>query len=106
MYDVLNILDNYVCAIKTAQSSEITVSNVRSFTKLLQSTTLQPVIGTLKEQKYNDLMGFQKAFSAFQLDKKNAFLSILELVNKTPFLQKHLPSGLLAQNIPYYFIFS
>jgi hypothetical protein len=88
MYDILNILDNYVCAIKAAQSSEITVSNVRSFTKLLKSTNLQPIIATLKEQKYNDLMGFQKAFTTFQVDKKNAFLSILELVNKTPFLQK------------------
>lgn len=105
MYDILNILTNYVCAIKTAQSSEITVSNIRSFTKLLLSTSLQPIIATLKEQKHNDLKGFQKAFATFQEDKKSAFLSILDFLSKTPFLERHLSGELLAQNIPHYFIF-
>ncbi len=99
MYDILNILNNYVSVIKETQSPEIIVSNIRSFTKLLQSTVLQPIISTLKEQKYNDLMDLRKAFATFQDDKKNAFLLILEFVNKTPFLQKRLPSELWAQNI-------
>jgi hypothetical protein len=105
MYDILNILNNYVSAIKETQSPEIIVSNIRSFTKLLQSTALQPIISTLKEQKYNDLTDFQKAFATFQDNKKNAFLLILEFVNKTPFLQKHLPGELWAQNISHHFIF-
>ncbi len=99
MYDILNILNNYVSAIKENQSPEIIVSNIRSFTKLLQSTVLQPIISTLKEQKYNDLTDFRKAFATFQDDKKNAFLLILEFVNKTPFLQRHLPGELWAQNM-------
>lgn len=47
MYDILNILSNYVSAIKETQSPEIIVSNIRSFTKLLLSIT-----GDIKKNKY------------------------------------------------------
>ncbi len=92
MYDVLNILDNYVRAIKAAQTPEIIISNIRSFTKLLQSTALEPIIVTLKEQKYSDLGTFQKTFSAFQVYKKNAFFPFLlssaqEINHLLPFKQ-------------------
>lgn len=75
MNDVVKILNNYVCAAtKEAQPMEIVLSNLRSFIKLLKSASLQPIIDALKEKKYHDLVGFQKAFTIFQNDKKNAFL--------------------------------
>jgi hypothetical protein len=71
MNDVINVLNNYVCAAtKEAQSVKIVVSNFRSFIKLLKSSSLQPFVAALMEQKCNDLIGFQKAFTTFHNDKK------------------------------------
>lgn len=59
MNDVINILTNYLEAIKKAQYSEILIANIRSFVQLLESSSCQPIIALLKEQKYSDLKRFQ-----------------------------------------------
>lgn len=105
MNDVVSILKNYVQAIETTKSSQIIVANVRSFVQFLKSSSLQPIIATLKEQKENDLKGFKEEFTIFQADKKKAFCSIEEFVKSTPFLQKHLSAELFVQNAPDHFIF-
>lgn len=102
---IINILNKYIDAIKANQSPEIIISNIRSFVQYLKTSSFQPIIANIKEQKYKDLAGFQKAFISFQNDKKNAFLAIQEFANKTSFLQKHLSGELFAQNISQYFIF-
>lgn len=66
---------------------------------------MQPIITSLKEQKYSDLKEFQTAFAAFQADKKKAFDEIADFVKSTPFLENCLSSDLFAQNDPNQFIF-
>ena len=64
--DVINVLKNYFNTIKsTTTSPEIAVSNIRSFVQFLQSSSMQPILATIKMQKYNDLAGFQRAFAMF-----------------------------------------
>ncbi len=81
------------------------MANVRSFVQFLKSPSLQSIIASLKEQKYNDLKEFQTAFAAFLEDKKKAFNSIEEFVKSTSFLENRLSSDLFAQNAPDHFVF-
>ena len=96
MNDVENILKNYVNAIDTAKTPQIVVAEVRSFVQFLKSHSLQPIIASLKEQKYSDLEKFQDAFAAFLEDKKKSFKSIEDFVKSTPFLEKRLSSDLFV----------
>jgi len=105
MNDLINVLSNYIHAIKVGESPQIVLSNIRSFVQYLKTPSFQSIIANIKEQKYKDLSRFQEAFVAFQIDKKNAFLLIQEFVDKTPFLQKHLAGELFSQNIPQWLIF-
>jgi hypothetical protein len=85
MNDVVEVLKNYVNAVTAEKSPQIIVANIRSFAKFLNSPSLQPIITSMKEKKYNDLKEFQTAFTAFQADKKKAFDEIEDFVKSTPF---------------------
>ena len=65
MNDVINILSNYIHAIKVAESPQIVLSNIRSLVQYLKTSSFQSIIANIKEQKYKDLSSFQEAFVTF-----------------------------------------
>lgn len=66
MNDVVNILKFYVQVLDTIKLPPILVANIRSFIQLLKSFSFQPIIASLKEQKYNDLKKFNRFFLAIE----------------------------------------